>query len=160
MFGSSNNKDSRSAADSSSSSSSRGGSGSVNTINSDTTIEGTINAKTDIRVDGTIKGNLNCEAKLIIGPQGRIEGEVVCENAVIEGSFKGNLRVKDMLNLRETANVEGDVQTMKIAMQPGCVFNVTCSMGNDKRPLTSTNSSTAGNVNKLKEKEERAKATA
>ena len=112
--------------------------GGLNTISKGTTIEGSINASSDIRVDGTIKGKLFCDAKLIIGPTGHVDGEVRCENAVIEGKFEGELHVKEMLNVRETANITGDVTTGKLIVQTGGVFNVSCAMGSDGKVLKPT----------------------
>ncbi len=106
------------------------GAHSLNTLVHGTVVEGAIKAENDIRVDGTIKGSLTCNAKVIIGPTGSIEGEVRCVNAVIEGSFEGTLTVAESLNVRETAKINGDVKTNKLIVQSGAVFNVTCKMGN------------------------------
>ncbi len=105
---------------------------SLNTIVNGTVIEGTIKSESDIRVDGVIKGSLNCNAKVIIGPTGFIEGEVRCQNAVIEGKFEGTLQVTELLNVRETAQVLGDVRTNKLIVQSGAVFSVACQMGASK----------------------------
>ena len=102
---------------------------SLNSLVHGTTVEGTVKSESDIRVDGIIKGSLHCNAKVIIGPTGYIEGEVMCTNAVIEGKFEGNLQVKELLNVRETARISGDVQTDKLIVQTGAVFNVDCKMG-------------------------------
>ncbi|MEL6636481.1 MAG: polymer-forming cytoskeletal protein [Bacteroidota bacterium] len=101
----------------------------LNSLVKGTTLEGTIKAETDFRVDGTIKGSLNCTSKLIIGPSGVVEGEVRCANAVIEGRFDGTLVVTELLHVKESAEVGGDVKTNKLIIQSGAVFNVTCRMG-------------------------------
>ncbi len=106
-----------------------GGSGSTNSLVAGTSIEGTIVATSDIRIDGSLKGILDCKGRVIIGPEGSVDGEITCENAVIEGKFSGKLKVKDLLNVKENANIQGDVQTDKLLVQPGAVYNVTCSMG-------------------------------
>lgn len=106
------------------------GTHSLNTLVHGTVVEGAIKAENDIRVDGVIKGSLTCNAKVIVGPTGSIEGEVRCVNAVIEGSFEGTLTVAESLNVRETAKINGDVKTNKLIVQSGAVFNVTCKMGN------------------------------
>lgn len=106
------------------------GSHSLNTLVHGTVVEGAIKADSDIRIDGVIKGSLNCKAKVIIGPTGHIEGEIRCVNAVIEGKFDGNLQVSELLNIREKAIVNGDVKTNQLIVQSGAVFNVTCVMGN------------------------------
>ena len=102
---------------------------SLNTLVKGTIVEGIVKSESDIRVDGTIKGSLTCNAKVIVGPTGFIEGDVKCENAVVEGRFSGNMQVTDLLNVRETAEVSGDVKTNKLIVQSGAIFNVTCKMG-------------------------------
>lgn len=105
------------------------GSGStLNALVRGTVVEGTVRCESDLRVDGTIKGKLNCTAKVIIGPTGAVEGEIHCQNAVIEGRFKGVLTVKELLNIRETAEVEGEITTNKLLVQSGAKFNVACKM--------------------------------
>lgn len=133
MFGNNNNKKEASKSKPGTVSSSSG-SHSLNSLVRGSEIQGTVKAGSDIRIDGTIKGTLICESKVIIGPTGLIEGEVTCANAVIEGKFEGVLHVKELLNIRESAVVNGDVTTSKLVVQPGAVFNVTCTMGEGKRP--------------------------
>jgi cytoskeletal protein CcmA (bactofilin family) len=101
----------------------------TNSLVQGTNLEGSIQADTDIRIDGTLTGSLNCKGKVIIGPTGYISGEITCENAVIEGRFEGILIVGDVLHIKETAKVEGDVSTNKLVVQPGSIFNVKCKMG-------------------------------
>jgi cytoskeletal protein CcmA (bactofilin family) len=102
---------------------------SLNTLVKGTVVEGTVKSESDIRIDGIIKGSLTCNAKVIIGPSGFIEGEIKCANAVIEGKFEGSLQVTELLNVRENAKVSGDVRTNKLIVQSGAVFNVDCKMG-------------------------------
>ena len=104
-------------------------SSSSNSLIQGTNIEGSIQADKDIRIDGSLRGNLTCKGKVIIGPTGFISGDVQCENAVIEGRFEGVMLVTDVLHVKETAKVEGDVATQKLVVQPGSVFNVRCKMG-------------------------------
>jgi cytoskeletal protein CcmA (bactofilin family) len=100
----------------------------LNALAKGTVVEGTIRCDNDLRIDGTIKGKLTCQAKVIIGPTGMVEGEVRCQNAVIEGRFKGNLQVAELLNVRETAEVDGEIVTNKLLVQSGARFNVSCKM--------------------------------
>jgi cytoskeletal protein CcmA (bactofilin family) len=102
--------------------------GALNALVKGTVIEGNVRCDSDLRVDGTIKGKLNCQAKVIIGPTGAVEGEIRCQNAVIEGRFKGNLHVTELLNVRETAEVDGEIVTNKLLVQSGARFNVSCKM--------------------------------
>jgi len=123
------NKSKENGSSSSSSSSSSSISGSTNSLVAGTSVEGSINANSDIRIDGSLKGILDCKGRVIIGPDGKVEGEINCQNAVIEGSFQGKINVKELLNVRENANIQGDVTTDKLLVQPGAIYNVNCSMG-------------------------------
>jgi cytoskeletal protein CcmA (bactofilin family) len=107
-------------------------SNSINSIVQGTELQGTIKAASDIRIDGMLKGNLDCKGKVIIGPTGNVDGDIQCENAVIEGFFSGLLIVSELLHVRETAKIEGDVHTKKLIVQSGSSFNVSCKMGAQK----------------------------
>jgi cytoskeletal protein CcmA (bactofilin family) len=106
----------------------------LNSLVRGTTVEGSITAESDIRIDGTIRGTLTCSAKVIIGPSGLVDGEVKCQNAVIEGKFYGKLKVSDLLSVKESAEVVGDVITSKLSVAPGAIFDVTCKMKTDTKP--------------------------
>lgn len=104
-------------------------SGSNNSIVNGTKLEGTINANSDIRIDGELIGKLFCKGRVIIGPSGMVDGEVDCQNAIIEGKFTGNLKVAELLNVKENATINGDIKTDKINIQSGASFNGNCIMG-------------------------------
>ena len=126
MFG--NNNKSNTKPTNNSSMTSTGSSG-INALVKGTHIEGSITAQNDIRIDGSVEGNLNCSGKLIIGPEGRLDGEAICKNAVIEGRFEGVLTVEEILDVRESANVSGNIKTGKLLVQTGATFNGNCDMG-------------------------------
>ncbi|MDZ7877708.1 MAG: polymer-forming cytoskeletal protein [Saprospiraceae bacterium] len=108
------------------------GDNALNSLVRGTVTEGNLIAESDIRVDGIIKGNLKCSARVIIGPSGFVDGEINCQNAMIEGKFNGILRVIELLNVKETADITGDVTTGKLTIASGAVFNVTCKMKPEK----------------------------
>jgi cytoskeletal protein CcmA (bactofilin family) len=103
--------------------------GALNSLVVGTQVEGTITAESDIRIDGFLKGILVCKGKVIIGPKGSIEGEIKAQNATIEGRFKGIVQIEDLLQVKETAIVDGEINTDKLAVSPGAKFNVTSKMG-------------------------------
>jgi cytoskeletal protein CcmA (bactofilin family) len=105
-------------------------SGTLNALVKSTDIDGNVRCESDLRIDGHIKGNVHCGAKVIIGPTGGVEGEVVCQNAVVEGRFKGKLKASELLHVRETAIMDGEISTAKLLVQSGAKFNVVCHMEN------------------------------
>ena len=101
----------------------------LNRIVDGTTIEGTINSQSNIRIDGTVTGTINTKGRLVVGPKGRIEGDVVCANAEVEGTVDGQIKVNELLSLRSTAKILGDIYTGKLAIEPGATFTGSCNMG-------------------------------
>jgi cytoskeletal protein CcmA (bactofilin family) len=101
----------------------------INRIVEGTSIEGEIKCESNIRIDGSFVGNLATKGRLVVGPQGKIEGTVHCQNAEIEGLVKGKLYVQQLLSLKGTAKVEGDIFTDKLAVEPGSSFTGACNMG-------------------------------
>lgn len=114
-------------------------SGMPNHINSDTVIEGSIKAKGNLRIDGKVTGTLECQGRIVIGASGVIEGDIRCENAEIEGSLQANITVTDLLSLKSTAKVQGDIITKKLAIEPGATFTGSCSMGGVVKDISSSN---------------------
>ena len=126
MFGSKKNTNQTST--SSSKTSSPTNSGAINSVVEGTRLEGKIDANNDFRIDGEVVGSLNCKGKVIIGPTGNFDGEVQCENAVIEGQFSGNIKVRQLLNVKISGKVTGDIDTNKLVVDSGAIFNVNCNM--------------------------------
>ena len=102
----------------------------INRIVEGTVIEGEIRCESNIRIDGVFTGNIGTKGRLVVGPTGKIDGNVICQNAEIEGYIKGKIQVGQLLTLKNAARVEGDIFTDKLAIEPGAVFTGACSMGN------------------------------
>jgi len=101
----------------------------VNTIGAGTVITGDIQSKGDVRIDGNLKGSVNTTGKLVLGKEGVIEGDVVCNNADISGTLKAKITVSQLLLLKTTAKLTGDISTNKLSIEPGAAFTGSCSMG-------------------------------
>lgn len=102
---------------------------SVNLIGAGTVIEGDVTTSGDIRIDGSLTGSIKVKGKLVIGVSGSIDGEVVCQNADMSGTLKGKIVVSELLTLKASAKLTGDIITNKIAVEPGATFSGSCSMG-------------------------------
>ncbi len=102
----------------------------LNRIVDGTEIDGKIVSDSNIRIDGRVKGNINVKGRLVVGPSGRIDGEIICENADIEGIINGKISVNGLLSLKSTARLACDMLTQKLAIEPGAVFSGNCQMAN------------------------------
>ena len=138
MFGK-RNESTISPSTSSSSTQRSNNSFSHNSIVSGTRIEGKVHSATDFRIDGEFSGHLLCDARVVIGPSGEFDGEIECQNAIIEGKFNGILKIVEVLEVKEGAAIEGDVSTNKLVVHQGSIFDVNCTMGQKPIPAGSEN---------------------
>ena len=92
-------------------------------------IKGEIIADNDVRIDGIVEGNVDCKGKVVVGPTGKVIGNIVCINAEVIGSLTGNMKVHETLTLQSSGKINGDIQTSVLVIQPSAVFNGSCTMG-------------------------------
>lgn len=98
-------------------------------ISAGTILNGDVSSDNDLRIDGTIHGNVFCSAKVIIGNTGMIEGNIEGQQADITGKILGNIIVKDLLQLKGTCIVQGNITSGKLQIEPTATFNGQCQMG-------------------------------
>ena len=91
----------------------------INILGEGTLIKGDISASSDIRIDGQLVGNLEAKGRVVIGPKGKIDGQVKCKNVEIVGFIKGKVFVDELLNMKATSKIEGDIVAGKLAIEPG-----------------------------------------
>jgi len=99
-----------------------------NSIGKNTTIVGDVQSEGDFRIDGILEGNLRTDGRVVVGETGTVKGTVHCVNADIAGKYVGELEVANTLTVHGTANIAGNVFIGKLSVEPGAVFNATCSM--------------------------------
>lgn len=103
--------------------------GSTTIIGAGTTITGNVQSNGDIRIDGAIKGNLIAKAKILIGAEGMIEGDIDGKQADILGKVTGKIKIADLLYLHGKAVVDGDIFAGKLQIEPTASYNGQCHMG-------------------------------
>src|SRR5687768_469979 len=104
-------------------------SNSSNTIGKGTFLEGNVETYGNIRIEGKVVGNIKSKSKVALGHQSHVQGNILAQNADIEGEVKGKLEISELLVLKATAVINGDIVTGKMVVEPGAVFNGTCKMG-------------------------------
>src|SRR5512133_659857 len=100
----------------------------INQIGVGTEITGDVTTNGDIRFDGVLTGNLKTKGKVVIGETGSVKGEIICKNSVLEGKVEGKITVAELLTLKSTSSLTGDIVTRRLAIEPGAKFSGNCSM--------------------------------
>jgi len=104
-------------------------SGATCVISEGTHVDGTISSNTNIRVDGSIKGILECQEKLVIGETGSIEGTITTKDAIVMGTFKGDITVNGTLHLKSSAVIQGDIIAQFLIVDEGAQYFGSCNIG-------------------------------
>ncbi len=112
-------------------------------ISAGTTIKGDISSSSDLRIDGTIVGNIHSSSKIVIGSSGVVEGDISGNQADIVGKVTGNIRAKELLQLRGECVVTGNVYAGKLQVEPSATFNGQCHMGGNIVEMNNNEQQTA-----------------
>ncbi|MDF1560321.1 MAG: polymer-forming cytoskeletal protein [Bacteroidales bacterium] len=100
----------------------------VNLISQGTEITGDVKSTGDVRIDGVLNGNMVTRGKVVIGPTGRVKGEVECKNSEVSGLIEGKITVTQLLILKASSKINGTIVTDKLSIEPGALFTGNCSM--------------------------------
>jgi len=93
-----------------------------------TDITGDIKSNGDIRNRWISYRNLNTKGKVVIGATGKVKGEINCKNSEVAGIIEGQIAVGQLLNLKASSKIHGDIVTSKLSIEPGAVFSGNCKM--------------------------------
>jgi len=105
-----------------------------NTLAAGTTVKGNMTTETDFRLDGKVEGDVTCNGRIVVGPKGKVTGNIISTNAEIHGEVDGSIRVNGGLILKSTAVIKGDIYIKTVEIEPNARFNGTCSMSGDIKP--------------------------
>ncbi|TNE35910.1 MAG: polymer-forming cytoskeletal protein [Alphaproteobacteria bacterium] len=93
-------------------------------ISSDTKILGSIETTQNLKVEGTIEGDINC-ARLVVAESGVINGDVLAESIESNGTINGTVKT-EMLRLTKTSKIDGGVVLKNWIVDAGAKVNATC----------------------------------
>lgn len=98
-------------------------------------IQGTLNIKGGIRIDGEIEGIIDTDGFVLIGASGLAKANIKAKECLIQGKVDGDIYVKDQLELERTAVVTGNIVSRTLRIHGGAKLNGRCTMSdNPKMP--------------------------
>ena len=100
-----------------------------------TIVKGIITIAGGLHLEGTLEGDLICKGKVVIGPQGKVKGNVSCDIAVLYGLLQGNIHATNELYMRSGCMVKGDVYTRKLEIEPNARFDGVCNTTGMNAPV-------------------------
>lgn len=100
----------------------------VNLISTGTKVTGNIESGAGIRIDGHLKGKMIIQGKVVIGTPGQVTGDIICQLLEVSGKVVGNIQASEIVSLKSSASIQGEISTKKLAIEPGAVFTGSCKM--------------------------------
>jgi cytoskeletal protein CcmA (bactofilin family) len=86
-------------------------------------IRGELSGSEDLFLDGEVEGNIDLRShNLVIGPNGRVRANVHAKDVVIHGKVDGNIVGVDRVELKKSAQLNGDIDTQRIVIEDGAFF--------------------------------------
>ena len=98
-------------------------------IGADASIDGNIEFKGTIRVDGNVKGKISSDnGTVVVGEKAVVNAEVFVNVAVVMGELNGSIDARERVEVYPPGRVGGDIHAPVISIEPGGVFNGNCVM--------------------------------
>jgi len=95
---------------------------SVTLIGQTMRIQGSITSVEELVLNGEVKGSIESQSRITIGPTAKVEAAVKAREVIVAGSITGNVDVQERVLLRAGANLIGDVKTAGIVIEDGAYF--------------------------------------
>ncbi|MGB9632051.1 MAG: bactofilin family protein [Chloroflexaceae bacterium] len=91
-------------------------------IGANTRFQGTLTSDGNIRIDGSVEGDIEVLGNLIIGETGRVIATIKAQNVHVSGAVKGEITAVEQLEISPTGKVWGDITTAALHIEPGGLF--------------------------------------
>ena len=102
-------------------------------IDADTKFNGKLNCKESLRIDGRLKGELRCDNTVIIGEAAIVEATIHADAVVIFGEVKGDVFAIRKITLEASARMTGDLSTPGIVIEEGAKVRGSIVIGGEEQ---------------------------
>ncbi|MCK9342650.1 MAG: polymer-forming cytoskeletal protein [Massilibacteroides sp.] len=107
-----------------------------NLLSEETVLKGNVVTQNDFRLDGTVEGDIKCGGRLVIGPKGFVKGTLEGVKIEVLGKIEGNIKASEILTLKASSSVTGDIYSAVLEIEPQANFDGKCHMNQKKSMST------------------------
>ena len=86
-------------------------------------LEGNVVSAGSLRIDGTVKGQINADGDVSLSPQSQVDADIRAQNVSVAGRFKGNIIVKGKAHLARGGRIDGNITSKTLVVEEGGVFH-------------------------------------
>lgn len=84
---------------------------------------GTFRTARDLRVEGTIEGEITCEGKIVIAQGARVKATITAREVEVAGELDGEITCSGRFRITPTGNATGKVTAASLIIEEGARFN-------------------------------------
>jgi cytoskeletal protein CcmA (bactofilin family) len=122
---------------------------SFSVIDRHTTVDGTFHANRDLRIEGEVKGTIECQGTLLVAQGANVTAKIEAENVTVAGDLNGEVNCRGRLQIMPSGRLHGKVSTQTLVINEGAYYEGQLEMarpeerttGRSPRPLSSVNPS-------------------
>ncbi|HXV83764.1 MAG TPA: polymer-forming cytoskeletal protein [Candidatus Binatia bacterium] len=92
-------------------------------------VTGQLTFQGSARIEGSVDGEIQCNGTLTIGERAEVRAKISGDVVIIRGKVEGNVVAKEKVELVAPARLFGDIDTPRLVITEGVVFDGDCSMG-------------------------------
>ncbi|MGG0814919.1 polymer-forming cytoskeletal protein [Paenibacillus alvei] len=107
-----------------------------------TTVEGKLVCETDLRIEGTITGDVHCSQNVIIGESGKAYSNIHASSLIIAGLMQGDVSVTETVIIESSGRLEGNILCRSFIIKEGGTFNGNSQMQQDTTAVANNSTST------------------
>ena len=98
-----------------------------------TELEGVLQVKGGIRIDGKVKGEIQSESVIYVGDQAEIEANISAEGLISSGRITGDIKTGQQVMVSVPGSIKGGVETRELILEKGVYFDGTCKIVDSKK---------------------------
>jgi cytoskeletal protein CcmA (bactofilin family) len=104
-------------------------------IDRNSIFDGTFHTSRDLRVEGEVKGTIDCRGTLFVANGATVGAKVEADNVTVAGDLNGEIRCRGRLQIMPTGKVRGKVVTQTLVINEGAFYEGQLEMAPaDRRP--------------------------
>ncbi len=106
-------------------------------IGESTIFEGCITSSATLRIDGTLNGEIKSKGTVIIGPSGKIKGDIRVRQLYVAGYIEGNVTADETTEFASSGHLLGDIKTANLVVEQGAAIDGKCTMKTNEQKAPS-----------------------
>ena len=93
-----------------------------NILSADVEIKGNLKFSGELTFEGKLDGEIHTDGVLSLGDTAVINGNISGQSVVVRGKVNGNITAKEKIEIKNKAELFGDIRATKLTIEEGVVF--------------------------------------